>query len=155
MERKAVDSSESVLESVTVVSHEKLCFSLTRTTLAPFSSPRTTAAGSAVLRTLKPQLGYQETPLQYCEREHEEARATWNELKRQDAIGLVQPRCQASLQVLIEVLTKYGHAETAGNVVPENQLFENESAFSFLKLTRTQRLYGFIGWYKLSGVHRG
>jgi len=35
--------------------------------------------------------------------------------------------------------------ETAGNAMPENQLFDNESAFSFLKLTRTQRLYGFIG----------
>lgn len=52
-------------------------------------------------------------------------------------------------------LTSHGRAETAGNVMPENQLFENESAFSFLKLTRTQRLYGFIGWYELSGVHRG
>jgi len=29
--------------------------------------------------------------------------------------------------------------------MPENQLFDNESAFSFLKLTRTQRLYGFVG----------
>jgi len=35
--------------------------------------------------------------------------------------------------------------EAAGNAVPETQLFEHESAFSFLKLTRTQRLYGFIG----------
>jgi len=34
--------------------------------------------------------------------------------------------------------------EAAGNAMPENQLFDNESAFSFLKLTRTQRLYGFI-----------
>ncbi len=52
-------------------------------------------------------------------------------------------------------LTSHGRAEAAGNALPENQLFENESAFSFLKLTRTQRLYGFIGWYELSGFHRG
>lgn len=56
--------------------------------------------------------------------------------------------------MLIGDLTKYEPAETAGNAMPENQLFENESAFSFLKLSRTQRLYGFIGWYILSGVHR-
>ncbi|KAF8582070.1 SFT2-domain-containing protein [Ramaria rubella] len=35
--------------------------------------------------------------------------------------------------------------ESATNIVPENQLFEGDSAFSFLGLTRTQRLYGFIG----------
>jgi len=28
----------------------------------------------------------------------------------------------------------------------DTQLFEEDSAFSFLGLTRTQRLYGFIGW---------
>jgi len=44
-------------------------------------------------------------------------------------------------------LTSPGRAETAGNAMPENQLFDHESAFSFLKLTRTQRLYGFVGWY--------
>lgn len=32
--------------------------------------------------------------------------------------------------------------------VTDNQLFDNEKpAFSFLGLTRTQRLYGFFGWY--------
>ncbi|KZV85099.1 SFT2-domain-containing protein [Exidia glandulosa HHB12029] len=34
--------------------------------------------------------------------------------------------------------------ETATNALPENQIFENESAFSFLGLTRTQRIWGFI-----------
>ncbi|KAG8217314.1 SFT2-domain-containing protein [Butyriboletus roseoflavus] len=33
--------------------------------------------------------------------------------------------------------------ETAGNLVPDNHFFEGDSAFSFLGLTRTQRLYGF------------
>jgi len=33
--------------------------------------------------------------------------------------------------------------ESASSVVPENQMFEAESAFPFL--SRTQRLYGFIG----------
>jgi hypothetical protein len=36
--------------------------------------------------------------------------------------------------------------ETAGGVIPETQFFEGESAFKVLGLTRTQRLYGFIGW---------
>jgi len=37
--------------------------------------------------------------------------------------------------------------ETAGgSAIPETQFFEGESAFKFLGLTRTQRLYGFIGW---------
>jgi hypothetical protein len=36
--------------------------------------------------------------------------------------------------------------ETAGAVVPESAFFEGDSAFSFLGLTRTQRLYGFAGW---------
>jgi hypothetical protein len=32
--------------------------------------------------------------------------------------------------------------------VSDGQLFDNEKpAFSFLGLTRTQRLYGFVGWY--------
>jgi len=35
--------------------------------------------------------------------------------------------------------------ETAGGLVPDNHFFEGESAFGFLGLTRTQRLYGFIG----------
>jgi len=35
--------------------------------------------------------------------------------------------------------------ETAGGVIPETQFFEGDSAFKFLGLTRTQRLYGFIG----------
>ena len=26
------------------------------------------------------------------------------------------------------------------------QVFEQDSAFSFLGLTRTQRIYGFVGW---------
>ncbi|KAH7107771.1 SFT2-domain-containing protein [Auriculariales sp. MPI-PUGE-AT-0066] len=34
--------------------------------------------------------------------------------------------------------------ESATNLVPENQMFENESAFKWLGLTRTQRLWGFI-----------
>ncbi|EIM90232.1 SFT2-domain-containing protein [Stereum hirsutum FP-91666 SS1] len=37
--------------------------------------------------------------------------------------------------------------ETAGSGIPETQFFEGDSAFSFLGLTRTQRLYGFIGSY--------
>ena len=28
----------------------------------------------------------------------------------------------------------------------DNQLFEQDSAFKFLGLTRTQRVYGFVGW---------
>ncbi|KAH7912248.1 SFT2-domain-containing protein [Hygrophoropsis aurantiaca] len=35
--------------------------------------------------------------------------------------------------------------ESAGGVIPESSFFEGDSAFSFLGLTRTQRLYGFIG----------
>jgi len=35
--------------------------------------------------------------------------------------------------------------ETAGGMIPETQFFEGESAFKFLGLTRTQRLYGFVG----------
>jgi len=35
--------------------------------------------------------------------------------------------------------------ETAGGMIPETQFFEGDSAFKFLGLTRTQRLYGFIG----------
>lgn len=33
------------------------------------------------------------------------------------------------------------------NIIPETQFFEGDSAFSFLGLTRTQRLYGYVGWY--------
>jgi len=35
--------------------------------------------------------------------------------------------------------------ETAGGAIPETQFFEGDSAFKFLGLTRTQRLYGFVG----------
>ncbi|KAF8558470.1 SFT2-domain-containing protein [Imleria badia] len=35
--------------------------------------------------------------------------------------------------------------ESAGNLVPDTQFFEGDSAFKFLGLTRTQRLYGFVG----------
>jgi len=38
-------------------------------------------------------------------------------------------------------------AGTVTNALPDNQFFEGESSFSFLGLTRTQRLYGFAGWY--------
>jgi hypothetical protein len=37
--------------------------------------------------------------------------------------------------------------ETAGGTIPETQFFEGEPAFKALGLTRTQRLYGFVGWY--------
>ena len=43
--------------------------------------------------------------------------------------------------------------ESAGNLVPENQFFEGDSAFKFLGLTRTQRLYGFIGWWVVDSLH--
>ncbi|KIK06620.1 hypothetical protein K443DRAFT_129885 [Laccaria amethystina LaAM-08-1] len=35
--------------------------------------------------------------------------------------------------------------ETAGGAIPETQFFEGDSAFKFLGLSRTTRLYGFIG----------
>jgi len=35
--------------------------------------------------------------------------------------------------------------ETAGIGIPETSYFEGDSAFKFLGLTRTQRLYGFVG----------
>ncbi|KAG1819548.1 Got1/Sft2-like family-domain-containing protein [Suillus subaureus] len=35
--------------------------------------------------------------------------------------------------------------ESAGGMIPETQFFEGDSAFKFLGLTRTQRLYGFVG----------
>jgi len=35
--------------------------------------------------------------------------------------------------------------ESAAGTIPETQFFEGDSAFSFLGLTRTQRLYGFAG----------
>jgi len=35
--------------------------------------------------------------------------------------------------------------EAAGGAIPETQFFEGDSAFKFLGLTRTQRLYGFVG----------
>jgi len=34
--------------------------------------------------------------------------------------------------------------EAASNAIPQNQMFDNEGAFSFLKLSRTQRIYGFV-----------
>ena len=37
--------------------------------------------------------------------------------------------------------------EAAAGTMPETQFFEGDSAFKFLGLTRTQRLYGFVGWY--------
>lgn len=37
--------------------------------------------------------------------------------------------------------------EAVGGTIPETQFFEGDSAFSSLGLTRTQRLYGFAGWY--------
>jgi hypothetical protein len=40
--------------------------------------------------------------------------------------------------------------ETAAGTVPETQFFEGDSAFSSLGLTRTQRLYGFAGWYVIT-----
>lgn len=38
------------------------------------------------------------------------------------------------------------HLEPAGSLVPDTQFFEGDSAFTFLGLTRTQRLYGFVAW---------
>jgi hypothetical protein len=35
--------------------------------------------------------------------------------------------------------------ESASGMIPETQFFEGDSAFKFLGLTRTQRLYGFVG----------
>jgi len=35
--------------------------------------------------------------------------------------------------------------EAAGGTIPETQFFEGDSAFKFLGLSRTQRLYGFVG----------
>jgi len=35
--------------------------------------------------------------------------------------------------------------EAASNVIPDTQFFEGDSAFSFLSLSKTQRLYGFGG----------
>ncbi|KAI0781074.1 SFT2-domain-containing protein [Trametes elegans] len=35
--------------------------------------------------------------------------------------------------------------EAAGGAIPDTQFFEGDSAFKFLGLTRTQRLYGFAG----------
>lgn len=37
--------------------------------------------------------------------------------------------------------------EEVGGSIPETQFFEGDSAFKSLGLTRTQRLYGFIGCY--------
>jgi len=35
--------------------------------------------------------------------------------------------------------------EAAGGAMPDTQFFEGDSAYKFLGLTRTQRLYGFVG----------
>lgn len=35
------------------------------------------------------------------------------------------------------------------SAVPDTQFFEGDSAFRFLALTRTQRLYGFVAWCAL------
>ncbi|KAJ7756877.1 SFT2-domain-containing protein [Mycena maculata] len=35
--------------------------------------------------------------------------------------------------------------ESAGSAIPETQYFEGDSAFKFLGLSRTTRLYGFVG----------
>jgi len=35
--------------------------------------------------------------------------------------------------------------EAAGGMIPDTEFFEGDSAFSFLGLTRKQRLYGFVG----------
>jgi len=37
--------------------------------------------------------------------------------------------------------------EEVGGTIPETQFFEGDSAFKSLGLTRTQRLYGFVGCY--------
>lgn len=37
--------------------------------------------------------------------------------------------------------------EAAQGIIPETQYFEGDSAFKFLGLSRTQRLYGFGAWY--------
>lgn len=42
--------------------------------------------------------------------------------------------------------------ETAAGTIPETQFFEGDSAFKSLGLTRTQRLYGFVGCYALGLV---
>ena len=36
--------------------------------------------------------------------------------------------------------------EAAGGAIPDTQFFEGDSAFTFLELSRTQRLCGFAGW---------
>ncbi|KAI0737065.1 SFT2-domain-containing protein [Irpex lacteus] len=42
--------------------------------------------------------------------------------------------------------------ESAAGTIPETQFFEGDSAFKFLGLTRTQRLYGFAGCLALGFV---
>ncbi|KAI0709057.1 SFT2-domain-containing protein [Earliella scabrosa] len=42
--------------------------------------------------------------------------------------------------------------EAAGGAIPDTQFFEGDSAFKFLGLTRTQRLYGFIGCLALGFI---
>lgn len=42
--------------------------------------------------------------------------------------------------------------EAAAGTIPETQFFEGDSAFKFLGLTRTQRLYGFAGCLALGFI---
>lgn len=36
--------------------------------------------------------------------------------------------------------------EAGGGVIPDTSFFEGDSAFKFLNLSKTTRLYGFVGW---------
>ncbi|VDC00880.1 unnamed protein product [Peniophora sp. CBMAI 1063] len=42
--------------------------------------------------------------------------------------------------------------ESIGGTIPETQFFEGDSAFSFLGLTRKQRLYGFVACYGIGFI---
>ncbi|KAI0035753.1 SFT2-domain-containing protein [Vararia minispora EC-137] len=42
--------------------------------------------------------------------------------------------------------------EAVGGTIPETQFFEGDSAFKFLSLTRTQRLYGFVACYAIGFI---
>jgi len=42
--------------------------------------------------------------------------------------------------------------EAVGGTIPETQFFEGDSAFKFLGLTRTQRLYGFVACYAVGFI---
>ena len=39
--------------------------------------------------------------------------------------------------------------EAGGNLVPDTQFFEGDSAFKSFGLSKTARLYGFFAWYGL------